>query len=417
MLRSQLDADQVKRVMRKILAADRVAALHRLDELGRRGRQVRNHHLPAAPELPHGARKDDAALEHGCAAHVFRALQFGKEFALALEQIPGLAQFPRAQGIVTQHAQAETELAVTAQARPPVCHERRFTLGRVERQQNIHRAVHDRQYSRIVAGGIAVEQLQIFDRGAQRCVVEIMHAQRRIGAHAQRGFGDHAELAVTENHPLEQLGVPGVGAFHDFPGRGDHLQGQCLIGAAAEARRIHVDPAHAQRAADRRSQVERRRQVIQILPAQLLGQAMPENPGFGTHRQRLGIDVQHPAHARHIQQYAAERHRFALGRQAAAANGDRHAVLLRGLEQERDLFGAARDDDAVRQPVRRAAGVSGEGGARRRGFQHLDAARADRAGKLFPVRAAPARGVGLLALDPAQGVGCDRTGAQRAGFD
>src|SRR3990172_6057286 len=96
MVRAQFDADQVKGVMRKILAASRIAALHRLDELFRRGRQVRNYHLPAAPELPHRARKYDAAVMHGAVAHVFGAPQLGKQLALALQQIPGLTEFPRA---------------------------------------------------------------------------------------------------------------------------------------------------------------------------------------------------------------------------------------------------------------------------------------------------------------------------------
>ena len=56
----QLDADAVQRVVRKIFAAHGVAALDRLDEFFRRGRQVRNHHLPAAPEFPHRAREHHA---------------------------------------------------------------------------------------------------------------------------------------------------------------------------------------------------------------------------------------------------------------------------------------------------------------------------------------------------------------------
>ena len=207
-----------------------------------------------------------------------------------------------------------------------------------------------------------------------------------------------------------------VGTFDDVAGGGDHLQRQRLVGAAAQARRIHVYAAHAQRAADRRSQVERGRQIIEVVPAQLLGQAVPEDAGFGAHRQHCGVDGEYPAHAGHVEQYATVRDRFALGRQAAAANGDRHAVLLRRLQQERDLFTAARDDDAVRQPVGGAAGIGGESAARRRGLAQFDALLAQRRRKFRPVRTGPARRVGLLALDSLQGVGRDRAGADGAGF-
>ena len=196
---------------------------------------------------------------HGAVAHVFGAPQLGKQLALALQQIPGFTEFPRAQGIVDEHAQAEAELAVSAQARPPVRHERRLALVRIEGHEDVYRAVHDGEYAGIVAGIVAVEQLQIFDRGGERRVVEIMHAQRRVAPHAQRGFGDHAELAVAEDHPLEQLGVVRVGALDDVPSGRDHLQRQRLVGAAAEARRVHIDAAHAQCAADRGGEVQRRR--------------------------------------------------------------------------------------------------------------------------------------------------------------
>ena len=72
---------------------------------------------------------------------------------------------------------------------------------------------------------------------------------------------------------------------------------------------------------------------------------------------------------------------------------------------------------AVRQPVGGAAGIGGEGAARRSRFEQLDAACAERNGKLFPARTGPARRVGLLALDPLQGVGRDRAGADGAGLN
>ena len=91
--------------------------------------------------------------------------------------------------------------------RSPVGAERGLALVRIEGHQQVHRAIHDGQDARIVAGVVAVQHLQVFDRGAQRGVVEIVHPQRRVGAYPQRGLGDHAELAVAEDHALEQFGI------------------------------------------------------------------------------------------------------------------------------------------------------------------------------------------------------------------
>ena len=54
-------------------------------------------------------------------------------------------------------------------------HEGGFALRRIERDQQVHRRIHDRQNARVVARIVAVEKLQIFDRLAQRRIIKIMH--------------------------------------------------------------------------------------------------------------------------------------------------------------------------------------------------------------------------------------------------
>ena len=92
-------------------------------------------------------------------------------------------------------------------------------------------------------------------------------------------------------------------------------------------------------------------------------------------------------------------------------------MLLRRAAAARAICAALRAmHHAVRQAVGGAAGVGGEGAARRERFAQFDAARAQRRGELRPVRAVPARRVGLLALDALQRIGGDRAGADGAGF-
>ena len=152
------------------------------------------------------------------------------------------------------------------------------------------------------------------------------------------------------------------------------------------------------------------------MAAQFLGQAVPENPALGAPRQCPGIDVQHPAHPGHIQKNAPKRNRLAFGGQPAAAHRDRHAELLRGLEQRSNLRGTARDHHAMRQPVSRAARIGGKGAARGDVFAQLDAAIAQRGGKWMPVLSVPSGGVGLLAFDAQQGIRADVARADGAGL-
>ena len=243
-----------------------------------------------------------------------------------------------------------------------------------------------------------------------------MHRERRVGPDPQRRLGDHAELAVAEDHAAEQFRVEVVGAFDDLAGRRHHLQGHRLVGAATEARRIHVDAADAQRAAHGRGHVERRGKVVQILPAQFLGQAVPVDAGLAAHGQRIRIYRQHPAHARHVEQHAAVGHRFALGGEAAAAHRDRHAMHLRRLQQAGDLRRTAGDNHPVRQAVGCATSIRGEDAACRGAFRHVDARGAQRDNEVRPAGAVPARGIGLLADDALQGIGRHRTGTDGAGF-
>ena len=296
----------------------------------------------------------------------------GKSSRFPLQQEPGFAQLPRTQRVAPQHAQAKAELAVAAQARFPLRAERGLPLGRIEGHEEVHRAIEDREDPRIVARVVAVDELEVFDGGAQRRIIVVVHPQRRVRAHLERGLGDYAELAIPEDHPFEEFRILRVRAFDDLAGRRDHLQSKGLVGAAAEARRVDVDAAHAQRSADRRGQVERRRQVVQVFAAQFLGQAVPEDPGLGAHRQRFAIDVQNAAHAGHVEQHATEGDRLAFGGQSAAAYGDRHAKALRQFHQAGDLPGAAREHDAVRHPVSRAPGIGRVGTARRHRIGKFD---------------------------------------------
>jgi len=63
-----------------------------------------------------------------------------------------------------------------------------------------------------------------------------------------------------------------------------------------------------------------------------------------------------------------------------------------------------------------AAGVGGEYAARGCAFAQFDAGVAQGGGEPGPVLALPARRIGLLARDAAQGVGADRAGAQGTRF-
>ena len=106
-----------------------------------------------------------------------------------------------------------------------------------------------------------------------------------------------------------------------------------MVGAAAQVRGVDVDAADTERAANRGGQVERRRQVIQAVPPQPLGECRPEDAGLGPDGKILLVDLEHVAHARHVEQHAAVGDRFAFGGKSTAPHGHRHAMRLCRLEQ------------------------------------------------------------------------------------
>ena len=92
-------------------------------------------------------------------------------------------------------------------------------------------------------------------------------------------------------------------------------------------------------------------------------------------------------------------------------------VRLRRLEQTGDLLGVAGKYYAMRQAVRRTAGIGDIRVAHGCTFGKLHAIIAQGRDENGPAGAVPARGIGLLARDTAQGVGSDRAGADGAGLN
>ena len=376
--------------------------------------EVGDHHLPPAPEAPDRPREDDRAVHDLPVAGELGAVELREQGEAAVEQVPGLAQPPGVQRVVPRHAQGEDGFAVAPQPRLELAHERGLARVRVEGDQEVHGLVEHGQDARVVRGVLPHEPLQVEDGGAHRAVVVVPHADRGERAHAQGRLGDHAELAVAQEHALEELRVALLGALHDLPGRSHHLQGHRLVGGEPEPGGVDVHPAHPQGASDAGGEVEGRREVVEALPAQRLGERVPVDAAFDADGHPLAVDGEHAAHPRHVEQDAAEGHRLALGREAAAAHRDRDRVLLGEPEELRHLGGRAGEQDDVREPVGHAARVGEVEGARGPPRAKLETRRPGLGGERAEALALPARGQRLQALQEGQGVRGHRIGREDA---
>ena len=157
---------------------------------------------------------------------------------------------------------------------------------------------------------------------------------------------------------MNHQGFSVVRALQDLSGRRHDPDRQGLVRAAAEPRGVDVDAADAEGAADGGGQVERRGKVIEVPAPQDLGQRMPVDACFAPDGQAVGIDLENPAHAAHVELQPAEGDRFSFRGQAAAAHGHRDPELLGGPHHFGNHLRRPCDQDAPREPVCHAARVS-----------------------------------------------------------
>ncbi len=176
--------------------------------------------------------------------------------------------------------------------RPPPCH--RPPLGAVL-QREIFRLLFEAEDQRhdIVsqredgAGfhGIPCDQAHHVGEGeADVGVQEVPHGHRAVRPHLDPRLGDDTELPVAEEDAF-QVVVAFLDA-NDLAGRRDDLELDRLIRGAAVARRVDVDAADAERAADRGQHVERRARVVeaaQATPAALRRTFAPRRMPASTH--------------------------------------------------------------------------------------------------------------------------------------
>ena len=244
---------------------------------------------------------------------VVGGLELRHQRLLAPLKVQCFVHLPGTEGIVTSHSCRETELAVTPEAPAPASEELPFPFLRIKRHEQVYRAVEHREDAAVVRGALFRQHLQVFDRGAERTVIEIVHRAGRVGADLHCRFRDHAELAVAQQRLLEQLGILLFRALLDLSGRSHDLERHGLVGAAAVLRGIHVDAADSQRPADGGRKIQGRRKIIESLPAERFRQRMPVDAGFGADGQILLIDRKHPAHPVHCDEEAAECDGLAVG--------------------------------------------------------------------------------------------------------
>ena len=200
------------------------------------------------------------------------------------------------------------------------------------------------------------EAHHVGERDADVGVEEVAHGHRAVRAHLDPRLRDDAELSVAEEHALEVV----VAFLHadDLAGRRDDLELHRLIGGAAVARRVDVDAADAERAADGGEHVERRARVVEAARAQRFGDLVPRHAGLDP--RGAAVALEQPVHALEIEEDAARGDRLAFGRQPAAAAGDGHAVALRHAGARRPRLRASGrgrpSPGSRRRPGRRRCG-------------------------------------------------------------
>ena len=211
------------------------------------------------------------------------------------------------------------------------------------------------------------EAHHVRERDADVGVEEVAHGHRAVRAHLDPRLRDDAELAVAEEHALQVV----VAFLHadDVAGRRHDLELDRLIRRAAVARRVDVDAADAERAADGGEHVERRARVVEPARPQRFGDLVPRHAGLDPRGGAVALEQ--PVHALQIEEDASRRDRLAFGRQPAAAARDRNAVALRDAGARRRRPRASGHGPPSRESRRRS-------GRRRSGSRR---ARRDRCGE------------------------------------
>ena len=224
---------------------------------------------------------------------MMRRLELRQEGALPVEQIERFAELPGSERIVQAGVERKAQFAEAPEARTPLFEECLFALIGIKGHEQVHRPVEHGQDAGVVRGVLVAEHDQVFHGRAQVAVIEVMHGERSKRPDAERRLGDDAELAVAEQHAVEPPGVLGLGAFQDLAGGRHDPDRQGLVRAAAQARGVDVNAADAERAADRSGHVERRREVIELMPAERLRERVPVDPGFAAHGHIVLVDREH----------------------------------------------------------------------------------------------------------------------------
>ena len=230
----ELDADAVERIVRKVFFADLVAAQDGLEELLPARCEVRDHHLPAAPELPDRLGEDHRAVHDLSVVHVMGRLELRQQGALPVQKIQRFAELPGPERVVQARADGEAQFAESPEARTPFLEEGLLPFIGIKGHEQIHGPVEHGQDAGVVRGVLVAQHDEVFHGRAQVAVIEIMHRERGKGPDAERGLGDDAELAVAEQHAVEPPGVLVLGAFQDLAGGRDDLDRQGLVRAAAQ---------------------------------------------------------------------------------------------------------------------------------------------------------------------------------------
>ncbi len=143
--------------------------------------------------------------------------------------------------------------------------------------------------------------------------------------------------------------------------------------------------------------VEGRREIVEPLATQRLGEGVPVDAGLGADSQILGVDRKDSAHAGHVEQQPAVGDTLAFGGEGSTSSLHRHAVALGCLENGGHLLSRRRERHSVGRAVDDSAGITAVGGRSALFFADGDPERAQPLGEFRPGSTIPLRWQGLLA--------------------
>jgi hypothetical protein len=350
------DHHGIEREIRKEALADVAAAPGGRLEVRLRNRQIRDDDLRGHPSKRQISRLNTTVRSHSTALVQEHGIeQRRQQVVLPAPQKADLPQPPWTRRVARRHLRVDERLGAVPERQVGKVLQRAFEpdderdhiVAQREDGAGVHRVFLD-------------DAPHVRERDADVGVEEMTHGHAPVRADLDARLRDDAELAVAEEHALEV-----VVAFvhrHDLAGRRHHLELDGLVRGAAVARRIHVDAADAERAADGREHVERRAGVVEAERPQRFRHLVPRHAGLDP---RGGaVAVEQPVHALHIEKDASGGDRLAFGRQAAAAARDRDVVALRDPQKVGNVLRGAGVHHRVGHPVHDLAAVGAVAGAR-----------------------------------------------------